>query len=138
MKNESVVKKEIKKTLGTNPNILLLTNPSGLGVVGNIEPFVAGAKSTIVRNPRYIAFGLGAKPGKKNGYGYPDFVGIKRIKITSDMVGKTVGVFFGIEVKAPKKNLKLEQLEKITVIRSLGGIAGVAHSAQEAEELLDV
>ena len=48
----------------------------------------------------YVKFGL---PGS------PDIIGIKPVKISVDMVGKTIGQFIGIEVKTGRLGLSKQQ-----------------------------
>ena len=67
--------------------------------------------------------------------GGSDLIGITPIKITSDMVGCTVGVFTGIEVKTPTGRPTKPQINFINQIDALGGIAGIARSAEDALQL---
>lgn len=136
MTKEQPVRQRIRLTVGGRQDVILLSNPSGLGVVGNIQKFKPGAERAIVLDPRYISFGLGAKPGAGKGGEFPDLVGVRCVKITPEMVGQEIGVFVGIEVKAPGKNATAGQLEKIALLRSFGALAGVAHSEGEALEVL--
>jgi hypothetical protein len=135
---ENPVKARIRLHVGGRHDVILLSNPSGLGVVGDIRKFTTGAEFTIVHNPRYQSFGLGAKPGAGKGGEFPDFVGVRCVTITPDMVGQEIGVFFGIEAKAPGKNATPGQLQKIALLRSFGALAGVAHNQEEALEVLGV
>lgn len=69
--------------------------------------------------------------------GSSDILGITPVTITPDMVGRTVGVFTAVEVKAAKGRVSLEQQRFIDAVKRAGGIAGVARSAGEAVQLLD-
>ena len=79
------------------------------------------------RNGRFVRFGLCE--------GSSDTIGIHSVVITPEMVGKTVGVFVGGEVKAPDgKDPSDEQIKFRKFIDSCGGIAFIAYSVQEALE----
>lgn len=132
---ESQIRQRIRLKIGGRKDVILLSNPSGMGVVGDIQKFRPGAASTTVYNPRYLSFGLGARPGKRGGE-FPDFIGGQTVKITPEMVGTEVCVWIAIEVKQDGKHATAGQLEKIALLNSFGARAGVAHSAEEAEEIL--
>lgn len=78
---------------------------------------------------RMVRYGLGNDSAKTNAYlKFPDLVGIKKTIITQDMVGKSIGVFWGIEVKRTGWKYKgtsheIAQKNGIDLINSLGGIA---------------
>lgn len=80
------------------------------------------------RSGRMVQFGL--HPGS------PDLVGWKSVEITPDMVGSTVAVFCGVEIKTPTGRVRPDQVQFIERIESAGGIAGVARSVDEAIGLL--
>ena len=71
------------------------------------------------------------------GVGSPDLIGWKKTVITSEMVGRTVAVFVGIEVKAEGGKLTRKQEYWLNAIRKAGGIAGVANSDIQAKEILN-
>lgn len=75
------------------------------------------------------------------GEGTSDLIGIQKVKITGDMVGKTIGQFVAVEVKDPEHKTNPELLEKqekfINMIISLGGAAGFASSVEEANNIFD-
>jgi hypothetical protein len=68
--------------------------------------------------------------------GSSDFIGLKSVTITPGMVGKTVGVFFAVEIKAPGKAADPHQQAWIDEVRTAGAIAGVASNAEDVETLL--
>lgn len=70
------------------------------------------------------------------GDGSPDLIGWRTIRITAEMVGKSVAVFTGIEVKVPGENPRPDQLHWQKVLRAAGAICGVAHSPQEALQIM--
>lgn len=60
--------------------------------------------------------------------GIPDLIACAPIKITQDMVGKTIGAFFAVETKAPGKikNATENQKRNLRAIGTHGGVAVVA------------
>lgn len=77
---------------------------------------------------RRVRYGLGV--------GSPDLVGILPMKITQEDVGKTYGLFVGIEVKTPNARVAKAQKEWIKGIERLGGIAGIAYHEDDVEHLI--
>jgi hypothetical protein len=83
---------------------------------------------------RLIRFGLGhISPNQQ--IKSSDLIGITKIVITPDMVGKTIGVFTAIEVKKedwnPNKKLddhEIKQLNFLNFVTSMGGISAFANS----------
>lgn len=134
--SENETKAKIKSHIGRRDDTLLLPNPTGLGVVGEIERFQRGATKTTVYNPRYMSFGLGSKPGTQNSGGFPDYVGCRSVLITTQMVGSEVGIFFGLEIKRPGRLAEPLQVQRIALLKSFGALAGVAHSVDEAVEIM--
>jgi hypothetical protein len=82
----------------------------------------------LIKNPRPFKTGVPK--------GFSDLVGIKSVKITESMIGKTLGVFTAIEVKSPKGKTSAHQVRFLDLIRSLGGICGVARSEKQALEIV--
>ena len=80
------------------------------------------------RSGRLIQFGL--HPGS------PDLVGWKSVEITPEMVGSTIAVFCGVEIKTPTGRVREDQVHFLDRISSAGGISGVARSVDEAVSLL--
>lgn len=54
--------------------------------------------------------------------GFPDLFGFEAITITDDMVGKTVAVFEGVEVKTGRLQQTKEQKLFESLIKKMGGI----------------
>jgi hypothetical protein len=77
------------------------------------------------RSGRWHVFGLA--PGSS------DLIGIRRVRITPEMVGQTVGLFVAVEVKSPTGGrVSPEQSAFLDFVTGFGGIAGIAKSADEA------
>ena len=79
---------------------------------------------------RWVHYGVG-------GTGGSDLLGLTPVKITPEMVGRTVAVFTAIEVKRQGKKPTPEQAAFLAMVQSLGGIAGVARSAQDYQGIHD-
>ena len=105
--------------------------------------------SGVLPNPhggRPIRFGLGNESKKLNEVlKSPDLVGIHPVEITPDMVGKTIGVFYSIEVKPegfvhkdkyPEGSRLEAQQRWHTMIIDNGGISGFASSAVDVDNLI--
>lgn len=56
-------------------------------------------------------------------HGIPDFIICSPKVITQDMVGKTVGIFVGIEAKAIKGKLSKHQVLQLAAIKEASGIS---------------
>lgn len=79
--------------------ITLFNNPVGTAWAGNYNP-----ATHCVTSPRPVRYGLAI--------GSPDLVGITPVKITPEMVGQTIGVFTGVEVKVDKNGKYKETPEQ--------------------------
>lgn len=81
----------------------------------------------VIRNARPLHAGF---------EGASDYIGWTPVEITPAMVGKTLGVFTGIEVKVPGAKTDKDRQEKqdnfLSQVRSAGGIAVKATSEHEA------
>ena len=75
-------------------------------------------------------------------HGIPDIVACKPTVITEDMVGMTLGVFVGIECKAPGKlaNVSPLQERELKAIAEAGGVALVTDDPSQLleNELLEL
>lgn len=134
--SEKTIRDKIMFYVGGNGKTTLMANVSGQGVVGKVLPFKPG-ETAVVENARPLSFGLGAKPGKKEGAGFPDLIGWTEVEVTQDMVGLKLAVFTGIEVKNLKKKPSEIQQKRIDLIRNSGGLAGVARSAEDASQIVE-
>lgn len=80
-------------------------------------------------NGRLIRFGLCK--------GSSDLIGFKPVKITPEMVGRTVAVFVAVEVKTPSGKSTPEQVHFIDKVKENGGMAGIARSVQDVFAITD-
>ena len=93
---------------------------------------------------RLVRYGLGNVSKKRTDLiASSDLLGITKVVITPDMVGKTLGVFTAIEVKKEKwkHDKKLDKREKaqkafIDWVLSLGGIAGFANNVDKLRNII--
>ncbi len=78
--------------------------------------------------------------GYGNGVGIPDFVACVPVKITEAMVGQTLGIFTGIETKAPGKikNTTVNQKKHLLGISEASGMAVVVDNPELAETFLNM
>ncbi len=77
-----------------------------------------------------IKVGVGGKGGS-------DRIGFQQIKITPEMVGKTVAIFAAAELKTDIGVVSPEQQHFVKFILDMGGIAGVARSLDDWQKILD-
>lgn len=66
----------------------------------------------------------------------PDLWGWKSVVITPDMVGMTLAVTVGIEVKSEKGIVRKGQQTFMDFMRAAGAIVGVARSVEDAKKIL--
>ncbi|MEQ1580883.1 MAG: VRR-NUC domain-containing protein [Steroidobacteraceae bacterium] len=81
------------------------------------------------------------KDGRKFKYGVcnpggSDLIGWTKVTVTPEMVGTTLAVFTGIEVKTGTGRQSKDQRRFQAAIESAGGRAGVARSVQDAAGFL--
>ena len=96
---------------------------------------------------RPVRFGLGNESKKLNTeFKSGDYVGITPLVITSEMVGKTIGVFTNIEVKSegfkektsyPPNQREHGQKNFINLVKLLGGLAGFASNEIDTDRLIN-
>lgn len=92
-------------------------------------------KQLLVRNNCYYFFPMQNGLGRT---GIPDIIGCIPTVITEDMVGKTMGLFIGVETKAPGRlaNVTPNQERELKAIADKGGIAVLADDVRIVEEAL--
>ncbi|AUR84418.1 hypothetical protein NVP1055O_42 [Vibrio phage 1.055.O._10N.286.55.E9] len=97
---------------------------------------------------RFIRFGLGNTSKRISDESKSsDYIGVTKVVITQEMVGKTVGVITAIEVKPkgfnifrldfPKKSREAAQLNFLNFIREMGGFAGFATSGADLKTIIN-
>lgn len=71
-------------------------------------------------------------------HGIPDIIACKPTVITQDMVGKTLGLFVGIECKAPGKRANTSALQdrELTAINDAGGVSVVIDDASQLKDVI--
>ena len=68
--------------------------------------------------------------------GSSDLIGWTPVKVTQNMVGKTVAVFTAIEVKTKRGKATDSQLYYIGRVQADGGYAGVARNVEDALKVI--
>ena len=121
-KPESAVQSAILLALGSHPDVRLFSNPVGEAWAGRTVRAEGGA--VLLANASRVRYGLAI--------GSADLVGVRRLVITPDMVGRTVGVFLSVEVKAEDGSPGPGQIPWRDMVRAMGGLAGIARSPEEA------
>lgn len=91
----------------------LFRNNNGMAYSGEAIELDNG--SILIKNPYRIKYGLGVGTG--------DLVGGTQIKVTPEMIGKTILVFTNYEVKMVKTKVTKEQTSFHNTILQLGGIS---------------
>lgn len=104
----------------------LFRNHVAKGWTGEFVRTEAGL--TILRNARRASFGLCV--------GSSDTIGLRRVLITPEMIGRNLGVFTAIEVK-DRAPATAEQLAFIRMVQKFGGFAGIARSVDDARSIVD-
>lgn len=114
--SEAATIQEIRLALGRVPGLTLWRNNCG---------------ALLDRSGRLVRYGV-ANPGGS------DLLGFRSVTVTPDMVGKTLAVFAGIEVKAAngKHPVTPEQQRFIANLTEAGGLAGVARNPAQARLIL--
>jgi len=132
--SEAAVQAKILLACGRDGTVLFRQN-TATGYVGNAQKFhrpetvLVGAGDVLIRNARVLHAGLCV--------GSPDIVGWQPVTITAEMVGRTVAVFTGLEVKSATGRPTPEQRNFLDRLSGAGGIAAVVRSPYEAKVALD-
>jgi hypothetical protein len=113
---EQVIQQQIRLDIGINPEVRLFRNNCGV--------------ATDQRTGNFIRYGLAV--------GSSDLIGIRKVTITPDMVGQTIGVFASLEVKTDTGKPSTDQKKWLSMVQAFGGIAGVVRSPQDARSLLQL
>lgn len=103
---------------------------TGTVVRGQGRTVTLGKNDVLLKNARPFRTGLPK--------GTPDILGFTSVIIRQDMVGKTVAVFTGVEVKSSKRiKITKEQSDFIRMINDKGGIATVAYDLEDYLKAVD-
>lgn len=84
-------------------------------------------------NGRFVRYGLGSEAKLASS----DWIGIRPVLITPDMVGQVLGVFTAVEMKQegwhyhPNDKHESEQKHFIDIVNANGGMAGFANSIND-------
>jgi hypothetical protein len=102
---------------------------------------LALSRAGVVAFRNNIGAYMDAKTGRPVKYGVcnpggSDLIGWTPVRITPDMVGRTVAVFTAVEVKTPTGRPTPQQLNFIDQVIRAGGYAGIARSPADAVAIL--
>ena len=84
----------------------------------------------LLRRPSYLSWGLA--PGSS------DIIGMTPVVITDEMVGRTLAVFTGVEVKTPTGPERKDQKTFRLAVNEFGGIVRVIRSVEEARRFAEI
>lgn len=113
--SESKIQAEMRLRLGSQSDIRIFRNLVGEGFVGN----------PLTGDMRRVKFGLAV--------GSADLIGITSYRVTPADVGKIVGLFTSVEVKAASDSkIREAQHPWRWMVESRGGIALISHQPSEA------
>jgi hypothetical protein len=112
-KSESSVNDDIYGAFKNDPKVKLYRNNRGVAIYGN----------------KQVAYGVGPRGGS-------DWIGWRRVLITSDMLGSFIAQFVALEAKRPGEKADDNQQRFIDQVKAAGGCAGVATSGKQALELI--
>lgn len=104
----------------------LFRNNTGMGWVGKVKRRVGNLLT--LENPRVLHSGLCN--------GSSDLIGWTQVRITDEMLGKTVAVFTAIEVKGDDGKPSKEQIAFCKAVKNSGGISAVVKSVDDLEAAL--
>lgn len=111
---ETPISREILLALGSRKDVRLFRNNVGVATT---------------RDGNVIRFGLA--PGSS------DLIGWRTITVTPDMVGKSIAVFLGVEVKTPTGAIRQNQRTWQAAVQSMGGIAEILRSPTEINRIIN-
>lgn len=134
---EAEIQSKIRDALCSGPTRVWRNNVGQGIVISHKHSFT---KQAIISKCIELAIKLGAhaariKFGLHEGSG--DLIGYRQVKITQEMVGRTVAVFTSVEVKADRGRPSEAQVRWLEHLQSAGAIAIIARSPEEAKEGVD-
>jgi len=133
--SESLIQRDIRLAIGSRPDTRLFRNNTAQGVVGEVE-WPKAPKTVkvypgdaIVRHARVLHAGLHE--------GSSDLVGIHRTLITPSMVGRSVGLFLGLETKDERGRASEPQKRWHQMLLDFGALSGIVRSVEEARQVIE-
>ncbi len=134
---ESRIWRAIRDKLSSG-DVRLFRNESGSGVL--IRHRSQSIRQAIIAECHAVALrhgGSAARVAYGLGKGTGDLIGMKRVTVTQDMVGKQVAVFLSVECKTATGATRPEQIAWQQFVNSFGGKACVARSVEDAANQID-
>lgn len=131
---EQNIMKTIMLRLGKIPGVRIFRNNVGTAYAGQAVTFNQRGTvqvehgDVLVKQARIFHAGLCK--------GSSDLIGFRSITVTPEMVGKTVAIFTGAEIKTKTGRISPEQTAFMAMVNQHGGIAFVARSESEAAEFI--
>lgn len=122
---ESELKRRIQLAIGSGDS-RVWNNPVGEAWAGRLLSHKNGIAR--IQGAYRVTYGLSV--------GSPDLIGLVRRVITPDMVGRTVALFLGVEVKTATGRVRPEQVRFGSMLTDMGALYGVARSVEDAERLV--
>lgn len=107
-------------------DVRLWRNNTGMGWAGDAQRLSGGC--VLIRNARPLHAGLYTGSG--------DLIGIRRVLIRPEHIGRSIGVFVNMEAKTGRGRLTEDQENFNKVVREMGGIAGEVRSTEDAAAIL--
>lgn len=123
---ESQVSKEIMFEINRRSDIRIFRNNVGVAYQGT--PVEQTAETVKLKKHRMIRYGLRVGSG--------DWIGIRKVKITPDMVGREIGQFVSLEIKTKTGRERKEQTIWKAFIKKMCGVAETVRSVEDAKEVL--
>lgn len=133
--SESKLLRDIRLAIGSRPDCRIFRNNTAQGVVGNVtwvrQPTTVTLHpgDAIVRRARILHAGLAE--------GSSDLIGPVSVLVTPSMVGSTVGLFAGLEVKDTDGRASPEQIAWDAMLRRFGARSGIVRSVDEAIAIVE-
>lgn len=131
---ESTIQADIRLALGSRPDTRIWRNNVAQGVMGDVrwyrQPTTVRVLpgDALVRHARVLHAGLAE--------GSPDLIGLRTVTITPEMVGRTVSLFVGVEVKSSAGRQTVEQRSFLAMLEQRGALAGIARSVDDATRII--
>lgn len=69
--------------------------------------------------------------------GSSDLIGIRKVVITPEMVGRTMGQFVALEIKYGRTRPTRKQELFMAMVQRFGGLTGVARSEEDAIKIIE-